>query len=319
MPAFRFSHLLLLALFCASATGACKKEAKDGAPKVETPALNPTPVDSADPPVAEVPKAAATATIEKPFFFRITGPDGAAGHLLGTMHMGVDAAKEFPAEVWTALDAATIVAIEADISDMSLVKGMMLPSDTNLKVLLGDEHWAKLEEAIGAGMARGIMPMKPAVAASMLSMKDLPQTPPMDMVIMSKAQNAKQDLQFLEAAQFQLDLLDKVMTLAFLKEMLDNPDPEATLEMLAVYRAGDLERLEELTNDPKAWGEEADAKKNMDLMLYNRNENWVPAIKKMLASKSAFVAVGAAHLIGPRGLIELLRKEGYSVERLPAE
>lgn len=318
MPAFRFSHLLLLAFFCSSALGACKKEAKDGAPKVEAPHLDPSPVETAAP-VVEEPEEAQQPKIEKPFFFRVTGPDGAAGHLLGTMHMGIDAAEEFPPSIWTALDAATIVAVEADISDLSLVKGLMLPSDTNLKILLGDEYWAKLEKAIGALMANGIKPMKPAAAASMLSMKDLPQTVPMDLLIMNKAKAAKQDLQFLEAAQFQLDLLDQVMTIDYLKEMLDNPDPEATVELLEVYRAGDLERLEALSNDTKAWGKEADAEKNMELMLYKRNEDWIPKIKKMLASKSAFVAVGAAHLIGPRGLLELLRKEGYTVERLPAE
>ena len=100
----------------------------------------------------------------------------------------------------------------------------------------------------------------------MLAMEGLPQTMPMDFLILNKAKEAGQDLQFLELAQFQLDLLDKVMTIEFLKEMLDNPDASDSQKMLDAYRKGDLEALEEMTNDPEAWGSEEDAKQNMELI-----------------------------------------------------
>ena len=97
------------------------------------------------------------------------------------------------------------------------------------------------------------------------------------------------------------------------------PGPKTNVQkMLAAYRAGDLEALEEMTNDPEAWGSQADAKQNMELMLFKRNEDWIPKLEVMFASKSAFVAVGAAHLIGERGLIHLLRAKGYTVERIAA-
>lgn len=318
MLRFRLTHLILLALLGGAALGACKKSDEKTAPKVEVPVVEtaaPEPSDDGETASADEPAAA---TITSPFFYRVTRPDGAGGYLLGTMHMGIDAEKEFPSNVWAARDAAKIVAVEADITDMSLVKGMMLPSDTNLKILLGDEHWAKLEKALGPMKARAVMAMKPSAAASMLAMEGLPQTMPMDFVILNKTKEAGQDLQFLELAQFQLDLLDKVMTIEFLKEMLDNPDASDSQKMLEAYRAGDLEALEEMTNDPEAWGSEADAKQNMELMLFKRNEDWIPKLEVMFASKSAFVAVGAAHLIGPRGLIELLRAKGYTVERIAA-
>jgi uncharacterized protein YbaP (TraB family) len=48
-------------------------------------------------------------------------------------------------------------------------------------------------------------------------------------------------------------------------------------------------------------------------MLYHRNQNWVAKLKNLLPAKSLLVAVGAGHLPGIKGLINLLRKEGYTV------
>ena len=51
-----------------------------------------------------------------------------------------------------------------------------------------------------------------------------------------------------------------------------------------------------------------------DILLTNRNKNWVKKIKPIMDSKNLFIAVGAGHLGGEQGLIDLLRKEGYEVE-----
>ena len=50
-----------------------------------------------------------------------------------------------------------------------------------------------------------------------------------------------------------------------------------------------------------------------DILLYNRNRNWVAKLKTLLPSKALVIAVGAGHLPGEQGLINLLRKEGYNV------
>ena len=50
-----------------------------------------------------------------------------------------------------------------------------------------------------------------------------------------------------------------------------------------------------------------------DLLLYNRNRNWVTELKKLMTKRSLILAVGAGHLPGEEGVINLLRKEGYEV------
>ena len=53
---------------------------------------------------------------------------------------------------------------------------------------------------------------------------------------------------------------------------------------------------------------------NNDALLKNRNTNWVKQLKTILPKNNIFMAVGAAHLFGKDGLIDLLRKEGYTVK-----
>jgi uncharacterized protein YbaP (TraB family) len=52
----------------------------------------------------------------------------------------------------------------------------------------------------------------------------------------------------------------------------------------------------------------------MNVLLDNRNQNWIPKIEKVAKEKPTLFAVGAAHLPGENGVIALLRKKGYTVE-----
>jgi len=52
---------------------------------------------------------------------------------------------------------------------------------------------------------------------------------------------------------------------------------------------------------------------NQDILLNDRNKNWVGQLKKIMKKEAVFVAVGAGHLVGEQGLIALLRKEGYNL------
>jgi uncharacterized protein len=49
-------------------------------------------------------------------------------------------------------------------------------------------------------------------------------------------------------------------------------------------------------------------------MLTDRNQNWLPKIEELArGKKNAVVIVGAAHLVGKDGVVELLRKKGATV------
>jgi uncharacterized protein YbaP (TraB family) len=50
-----------------------------------------------------------------------------------------------------------------------------------------------------------------------------------------------------------------------------------------------------------------------DLLLINRNKNWIPVMEKAMSTQATFFAVGAGHLPGKDGIISLLRNAGYTV------
>ena len=61
---------------------------------------------------------------------------------------------------------------------------------------------------------------------------------------------------------------------------------------------------------------ETDEPEIRERLLVERNRNWIPHIEKCLKSdEKCFVVVGAAHLVGPDSVVDLLQKAGYKVEQ----
>ena len=82
-------------------------------------------------------------------------------------------------------------------------------------------------------------------------------------------------------------------------------------EMIAVYKSQDIEKLYNLSVD-----DESSVSAYMDLLLFKRNRNWVAQFPSIAKTGSTLFAVGAGHLGGEKGVLELLKKEGYTVRPL---
>ena len=82
-------------------------------------------------------------------------------------------------------------------------------------------------------------------------------------------------------------------------------------EINKLYRAGDIEGLNIVNKKwNKKWG--ISAEENAE-MLDIRNKEWVTQLPELMKLNSCFIAVGALHLPGENGLIQLLRRAGYKV------
>ena len=77
------------------------------------------------------------------------------------------------------------------------------------------------------------------------------------------------------------------------------------------YKNQQLKEIEKLVTDPDMGMED-----NQDLLLNDRNKNWVGQLKIIMKKNPVFVAVGAGHLVGEQGVISLLKKEGYALRPL---
>ena len=307
---------------------------KDSAPTSETSKPAPAPPPTAQQPVtagkATPPPAAAdpwtkapTAKdpLPHPLFWSIEKA-GITTYAIGTIHLGVDAESRLPQIVWDKLDAAKSFAMETDLTDPALSK-ILECNNCSLHRDLGDEYWKKLETIVTVPVAKQIEGMKPMVAATMMSMRGLPQTTQMDTLLLARAQRGKKQVVFLEEAASEAAILEKWMDVKALKAMLDDiaGSEQHTKDMLAAYLAGDEAKMIKLSDDEKidALKHGYTAKEfdeSMQDMLYSRNAAWIPGIEKMHAAGGGFIAVGAMHLVGPNNVLELLAKKGYKVSRV---
>lgn len=249
--------------------------------------------------------------------------NGVTTYLLGTIHVGVDAEAQLPDVVFDKLDASPAFAMETDLNDPVLGHLGERTGGGTLHDELGPVYWRKLEAALSPGIARRVDDKTAVIAATLLSLKDLPPTPPMDGTLHARASVRKKRLVYLEPAATEARVLEDVMDLKMLKSMLDEPaaGPKQLKEMLDAYLAGDPDAIARANDGERAvalahgyTAAEYDAV--MDKLLYQRNAAWIAPIEKLHAAGGGFVAVGALHLSGKRSVLELLAQRGFAIERV---
>jgi uncharacterized protein YbaP (TraB family) len=260
--------------------------------------------------------------LTKPFFWSAT-KDGKTTYFLGTMHMGIDPAR-LPAVVFEKLDAAPIFVHETDTDDPAgLALGRRTDGGT-LRQDIGGDHYARLEKLlIDPKVLDGLNQLKPVVAAIVLQQQRMPATPSMDATLKQRAQSAKKELRTLEPVTKQVRLLEKWFDARMLKSFIDHPErlAKATTELMDVYIAGDEAKLEEhftadMTSMVDAGFTKAESDQAIYELLYERNAAWIEELEKVHARGNAFVAVGAAHLVGPKSVLALLAARGYTITRI---
>ena len=157
--------------------------------------------------------------------------------------------------------------------------------------------------------------MKPAFLEAMLYPKMMPckTITGVEEELMKLAKENKKEILGLETMAFQASVFDSIPYDEQAMELLKSIDSIDVYKkyfdtMLYVYQSQQLKEIENLFSKTEFGMEE-----NQDILLYNRNRNWIGQLKPIMKSKPVFVAVGAGHLVGEKGLIALLRKEGYIV------
>ncbi len=134
-----------------------------------------------------------------------------------------------------------------------------------------------------------------------------------DLEVMALAAEHNIPLIGLETIEEQLGLFDKIPAekiANMIIESIENHDEEKeeTLKLMEFYAAQKVDKLLPLLQKQSPEFMEFE-----DLFLYNRNRAWIPKLNEEMKSKSCFIAVGAGHLFGENGIINLLELEGYRV------
>lgn len=113
----------------------------------------------------------------------------------------------------------------------------------------------------------------------------------------------------LESIKSQFEILEKAYSNDEMLALLEESTPAETMQLVKAYNNENIEALYAFSTDKRFTSE-----KTKRQILDDRNRNWVNQMPAMIRNSSVFFAVGAAHLAGENGVINLLRKEGYTVK-----
>lgn len=256
--------------------------------------------------------------------------------LFGTHHLAPLSCYTRHPEAVEGFQRAKRVVGEVDMASMGdpavagiMYEHMVAPADSLMSRLIPAERYADYDRLFTVAVAK-TMPgtslaaldhFKPQVAASLVAvagvMDDLQDFNPeeqLDSWFQVEGLRQGKETVALETAEQQADFLYCSMPVAVqlegLLEALDNPEKqrESARSLNAAYLAEDLDKLLELSK-PENPREEA----FMELLLDHRNEAWMQKLPELLGEGPLFVAVGALHLAGEKGLVEQLRRMGYTV------
>ncbi|MXV51120.1 hypothetical protein GS399_09080 [Pedobacter sp. HMF7647] len=248
-----------------------------------------------------------------------------ASYLFGTYHLiGKDFIDTLPG-VMNSFNKCEMVAGEIITEDQILMAQKMMPyimaNDSTLDKVLNPMEYRKLDHYIhdktGAA-ASAYNFFKPAMVQYTLLVMSSPKTisdtnPPLDIYFQDHARQQNKTTVGFETLDEQAKLLfnspitkQKDDLMRYIADSAKN-DSAAT-QLFKSYQQQDIPKLEKLLADEDDMSPEDRTK-----LLSARNKKWMPKILNLLNNHSVFIAVGAGHLFGTDGLIELLQQKGYRV------
>ena len=270
---------------------------------------------------------AQSANKENTLLWRVSGKDlKSPSYLFGTIHMICGDDVIVSDSLKMAIEHADKVYLELDMDNMfelmSVMNKMKMRGDTTLAQLLTPEEYEKVKSFFSTN--KGMIPFsmletyKPMLAASTLmqSSVDCSRPKAMEQLVMKEAKRVGVGIKGLETMAFQMSIFDSIpysvqakQLLSYVENYGNKDDNKEFEELTKAYRNQDLKKLEQLTEK-----EDGGIEKFTEIMLYKRNEDWAHKLSEIMPVGSVVVAVGAGHLPGERGIINLLRKAGYKVE-----
>lgn len=251
-------------------------------------------------------------------------PDGVApSHVFGTIHSEDARVVDLPEPVAEAFRSSDVYAMEMipDFESMrALARAMHYQGQRNLKDILDAELYrdvvnALSERGVGEGLA---LKMKPWAVMVTLSFPQPETGMFLDMMLFNRAMAGGKETVGLEDAEEQLAFftgLSREDQITLLEATLDHQDEiDETMERLVeAWLSRDpltLSRLSDSYLDELPGGL---ARRFREQAIDERNQRMYDRAQPLVADGNAFIAVGALHLYGEQGLLELLRRHGYTV------
>ena len=277
--------------------------------------------------LTRTPKPPASPTA-KHMLFRVRGTAGATVYLLGSVHLLSPEAGKLPAEVDSAFVRAKTIAFETSLDTVQMRAQEMMgrarySNGATLRSTLSPAGAAKADSLLkGYGLSvdqlNQFKPWFVSLIMGQLVMQKAKFAPEygVDMQLNARAKAAGKPVVGLESVDFQMGLFDSITPADQEKMLTFGNEPDSTMHQLMVIKdawiEGNATKLDSLLNSRMG-----DSPGLFATLITDRNKTWIPSIEQMLKGKDdVLVVVGAAHLVGKQGVLEMLKKKGYSIEQM---
>lgn len=249
-------------------------------------------------------------------------------YLLGSVHVLKPEDYPLPRVMESAFTNAATLAFETDIgaleqldTQMKVLSKGQLPAGETLSGQLSPAVYARFTNHLASTGLPGVMfeRLKPSLAAMTLMVMEYQKAGlnpeyGLDKHFYNEARQAHKPVVGLETVDFQIGLLtdftkeEGELLMKCTLEDIDKTKKDLG-EMLKAWQTGDASGLEKLLNEASR-----EAPAIFKRLVADRNQRWVPQIETWLGGdQNVLVVVGAGHLVGKDGVVELLRKKGLKV------
>ena len=267
---------------------------------------------------------------EKNFLWKAAG-DKNTVYILGSVHLlkrESAALKPIVQEVFSksrrlVLEIDLVKEGPAKFQQLLMQKGFNLDGKPLQQQLMPETYELAAQRAADLGVDLKLMasfkPWVVALTMVVMQLQKLGYDPNsgIDHQLAQRAKQANKPVSGLETAEFQIDLFSRLsppeQDMFLRRSLLEMDQLEKSVDdMVDAWSRGDVERGERLFLESMRGYPELKVK-----LLDERNRSWVPQIDQFLKQdEDVLVVVGAAHLVGKEGVIELLKARGYTLEQM---
>lgn len=268
--------------------------------------------------------ASGTTETGSALLWKVSGNGIVDSYLFGTIHSDDPRVLDQPRELTHAFTMADVFVPEADISSEAIAglrANMLFNNGQTLESIVGAELFSSVAaklSTLGVTRMRATQ-IKPWAAIMMLASPRNKSGQFLDKQLYERARASSKEIRPLETIAEQLDVFREMATddqISLLKNTLDAHDdlPIMIEALTKAWLARDLDELQRISQA----GRDSTATKDLakafhERLIDNRNEIMAQRLIPMLGTQSHFVAVGALHLPGDKGLIRLLTDSGFTL------
>ena len=264
---------------------------------------------------------------EQGILWRIERAGTAASHVFGTVHVDDARVTKLPAPVARALGDSRSLTVELSLDPgnvMALAGRMVLQDGRNLAGIAGAELYGKASALAGQlGLPEPALNLfKPWAVALMVMMPQQNPENVLDFVLVRTATAQGKPVHELETVNEQVDVFEGMTEpdqVALLRYAVENYErmPRHTGRLVDAYLARDLAGMWRISQEDARRPETRRLNEVfVERVLYSRNQRMAERMEPRLAEGGGFIAVGALHLYGDRGVLAELQRRGCRVTRV---